>query len=30
MARCFLYNALLDKKYWKYALNVAFYVNNEL
>ena len=30
MARCFLDNACLDKKYWKYALNMAFYVKNML
>ena len=30
MARCFLDNACLDKKYWTYALNLAFYVKNML
>ena len=30
MARCFLDNACLDKKYWTYALNMAFYVKNLL
>ena len=30
MARCFLDNACLDKKYWTYALNMAFYVKNML
>ena len=28
MARCFLDNACLDKKYWTYALNMAFYIKN--
>ena len=30
MARCFLDNACLDKKYWTYTLNLAFYVKNML
>ena len=30
MAFCFLENACLDKKYWTYALNMAFYVKNML
>ena len=30
MARCFLDNACLDKKYWTYALNIAVYVKNML
>ena len=30
MARCFLDNACLDKKYWTYALNMAFYIKNML
>ena len=30
MNRCFLDNAGLDKKYWRYALNMAFNVKNML
>ena len=30
MACCFLDNDCLDKKYWAYALNMAFYVKNML
>ena len=30
MSRCFLDNACLDKKYWTYTLNMAFYVKNML
>ena len=30
MARCFLDNACLEKKYWTHALNMGFYVKNML